>query len=242
MTDTIDPDIVPIGRAMGIKINEEDLKDTFNLDTIVELTKKFHGGKYVIGYDTKYVEKKHYHIHFYTIKATTKPAMKTFRSNVFKKKDPLLSKSFRYYAGQDLENASPTYWLSYATKETVHRAVGVEITPEMDVERGTALEIKKLKKVKSESLADKDSKKKKAREDMYNYINARMGNYVEKIEDKKYTEHSAFVELCCAYFMSVEKYGSMRLTFIRNYWLEYKCRYSNEKWNAEQVAHYISHF
>lgn len=231
-----------VGHPMGVKINEQDLKDDFNLDTIVELTKNFHGGKYVIGYDTQYVENKHYHIHWYTKKATSTSAMKTFRTNVFKKANPELSKSFRYYAGKDLPSASPTWWVSYAVKETVYRAVDIEITPEMNIERGTILEIKKLKKIKSESLADKDNEKKNARKDMYDYVNSRMPNYFEKIEDKKYTEYSAFVELCCEYFMSVEKYGSMRLTFIRNYWLEFKCRYSTEKWNAEQVAYYITHF
>uniref|UniRef100_UPI00404AAC16 hypothetical protein n=5 Tax=Pseudomonadati TaxID=3379134 RepID=UPI00404AAC16 len=233
---------LPLGHPMGVKINEQDLKDDFNLDTIVELTKTFHGGKYVIGYDTQYVENKHYHIHWYTIKTTNTNAMKTFRTNVFKKANPELSKSFRYYAGKDLPSASPTWWVSYAVKETVYRAVGIEITPEMDIERGTILEIKKLKKVKSETLADKDKEKKKNRHDMYEYVKYHFPNYYETILDGKMTEHAVFVELVVQYMISLDKYGGLRMTFIRNYWIEWKCKHSQEIWNPSQVAHYIQHF
>ncbi|WP_445772262.1 hypothetical protein, partial [Rheinheimera sp.] len=139
-------------------------------------------------------------------------------------------------------SASPTWWVSYAVKETVYRAVGIEITPEMDIERGTILEIKKLKKVKSETLADKDKEKKKNRHDMYEYVKYHFPNYYETILDGKMTEHAVFVELVVQYMISLDKYGGLRMTFIRNYWIEWKCKHSQEIWNPSQVAHYIQHF
>jgi len=229
---------IPIGHAMGVKINACDIKDYFNLDTIIECLEKFHGGEYVIGYDAKFVEKPHYHIHFFTKRETSTGAMKTFRSSVFKKKYPGLPTSFRYYPGKDVPTASPTWWLSYAIKETIVKVNNIVVTPEMEIERGTMLEIKKLKKVKSEALADKDKKKKDQKTEMFAWVVSKIALLME--ENPKYTEYDAFIELICSYFMSVEKYGSMRLTFIRNYWIEYKVAHSPfYKWLPKDVANYV---
>lgn len=71
-------DKIPKGFPLGIKVNQDELKEGLTLDKIIDLTKVYHGNHYVIGYDTLYVEKPHYHIHFLSAKETSENAMNFF--------------------------------------------------------------------------------------------------------------------------------------------------------------------
>lgn len=230
----------PIGFPMGIKVNEEDLVNGLSLEQLVELTELYHGGNYVIGFDTLYVEKKHYHIHWLSIKETSEGALKTFRSNVLKKKFPHLPRSFRLSFGKDLPSADPMYWISYAIKENVIRMVGYELTEQMRIDCKSHLEIKRLKSIKSEQKAVEQKQKQDFKDKMFLYVSQNMPETRQIGEEYYCREFDAFSVTVIEYMETVDKFGSMKLNFLRQYYTEFKMRHSPDRWKAVDVYKFIS--
>lgn len=168
---------VKVGHPMGFKFNVED---NIDIDKLLEISKVYHGDKYVIGRDDSYCQKPHYHIHFLCVKETSEGAMKTFRTNSIKKTFPNVTKSFRFYAGKDLPNADPEFWLAYAIKETQVKVSGFSITDEMLVAAKSHFQIKQMKQVKSESIEHEQKKKKEFRDKLFDWMDANTSTYLEK--------------------------------------------------------------
>lgn len=230
---------LPIGFPLGIKVNEEDLIHGMTVDSLIQLTKCYHGDTYVVGYDTLYVEKPHYHIHWFSVKETTEGAMKTFRSNVIKKKYPHISKSFRFYAGQDLPTADPGNWLAYCVKEKQIKVNNIEINDDILIQAKAHLEIKKLKKVHSEKKATEQKEKQDFKDKMFDYVSKNMPDYQSIGTEFYCNEQMAFEVTCIAYLMELKKCGSMKKLFLGQYYLEYKTYHSQEKWTPLDVYKYI---
>lgn len=230
----------PIGSPMGIKVNDESLVNGLTLDALILLTQCYHGGKYVIGHDSLYVEKPHYHIHWLSVKESSEGALKTFRSNSIKKKFPDLAKSFRIYYAKDIPSADPMYWISYALKETVVTLRGYEMTEQMRIDCKSHLEIKRLKSIKSEKLANDQKEKRDFKDKMYAYVTMNLPDIHHVCGEYYCKEYEAFCVTVIEYLASVEKYGSMKLTFLRQYYIEYKLKYCPDKWSAVDVFKFIS--
>lgn len=215
---------VPKGFPMGFKFNVED---NIDIDKLLEISKTYHGDKYVIGRDDNYCDKQHYHIHFFCVKETSEGAMKTFRSNTIKKTFPNIGKSFRFYTGKDLPSADPNMWLGYAIKENLIKVSGLEITDDIVVTAKSQLQIKQMKKVKSEEIKVKDKEKKEFKDKMFEYVNKEVPYYAVGDLLDKYDRPTeiAYKLLIVKYLKEQEKYGSMRRCFIDQYYLEYCCRY-----------------
>lgn len=156
---------VKLGDPMGIKVNDSELINGMTIQSLIELCQTYHGGKVIVGHDTLYCQQPHYHIHWFSVKETSEGAMKTFRSNVIKKKFPHISKSFRFYTGQDLPSAEKDIWLAYAIKETLVSS-DYSITEEIKVLAKSRFQIKQMKSVASEKKANDDKEKKDFREKM----------------------------------------------------------------------------
>lgn len=230
----------PIGFPMMIKVNEEDLVFGLTLDELVKLTRVYHGGKYVIGYDTLYVEKPHYHIHWFSVKETTDGAIKTFRSNVIKKKFPHIPRGFRFTHGKDLPSADPMHWICYAIKEKTIRVEGFDITDECKIRAASCLEIKRLKSIRSQKLAIEQKEKKDFKEKMFEYVKQNMPVTQQIGEEYYCREFDAFCVTVIEYMETVDKFGSMKLNFLRQYYTEFKMRHSPDKWKALDVYNFIS--
>lgn len=226
---------IPVGFPMGIKINLFDLQEGLSLEKLIELTNLYHGGKYVIGYDTLYVDEPHYHIHWFAVKETSSGALKTFRTNVIKKSYPHISKSFRLYTGQDIPSAEPYRWISYCIKETLIQSEGFEITEEIQVQAKASLEIKKCKKVKSEQKANDEKEKKEFKEKMFDFVLKNTPDYQDKYGEYYGDEETAVKVTIVQYLIDVSKFGSIKEHFIHQYYLEYKVNHAQEKWTAKQV-------
>lgn len=226
---------IPIGFPMGIKINLFDLKEGLSLEKLIELTNSYHGGFYVIGYDTLYVEEPHYHVHWFAVKETSSGALKTFRTNVIKKSYPHISKSFRIYSGQDIPSAEPFRWISYCIKETCIKSEGIEITEEIQVQAKADLEIKKLKKVRSEKKTIEEKEKKDFKEKMFQFVLMNAPDYQDKYGEFYGDEETAVKVTIVQFLMDVNKFGSIKEHFLHQYYLEYKANYAQEKWTALQV-------
>lgn len=230
---------IPVGFPMGIKVNKEELINGLTITELIKLTECYHGGVCVVGYDTLYVEKPHYHIHWFSNKETTEGAMKTFRSNVIKKKYPHISKSFRFYTGQDLPSAEKDNWLAYCIKETLIEANNIEVTDKMKVEAKAHLELKKLKKVHSEKKVAEQKQKQDFKDQMFEYVMKNMPDY-QSVGTQYYgNEQMAFEVTCISFLILKAKYGSMKKIFLNQYYLEYKTTHCQDKWDALQVYKYI---
>jgi hypothetical protein len=232
--------LIPIGFPLGIKVNQDELTEGLTLEKVIELTKVYHGNHYVIGYDTLYVEKPHYHIHFLSAKETSVNAMKTFRSNVIKKTFPHISKSFRFYTGQDLPSANVSNWFAYALKEQTQLISNIEVTEQMIIEAKSHLEVKKLKKIHSEKKSNDIKEKKEFKDKMYDYIKKTISNYDDKGDEYYGNEHLAFDVSCIKFLMDNEKYGSMKKLFLRQYYLEWKIKHSANRWTEIDIYKYIN--
>lgn len=215
---------IPVGFPLGIKVNAEELINGMDLSSIVQLTEVYHGGKYVIGYDTQYCEKPHYHIHFRAVKETSQNAMKTFRSNVIKKKFPHISRAFRLYAGQDLKDVNPDLWFAYCIKETQVEVSGYSITDDIKIQAKTQLEIKKLKNVHSQKKALEQKEKTEFKTDMFNYVRDSYVEYCKEEEldcDQYGLNKTAIRRLLIKYLVNHDRYGSLKKHYIQAYTLEY---------------------
>lgn len=232
-------DKIPKGFPLGIKVNVTDLINGLTLDKIIELTKVYHDNCYVVGYDTLYCEQPHYHIHFASAKETSEGAMKTFRSNVIKKQFPHISKSFRFYTGQDLPSADISNWYAYALKETAHLISNIKIDDNLLIEAKAHLEVKKLKKLHSEKKSNDIKEKKEFKEKMFEYVKTHIPNY-DDISDEYYGDEQKCFEIACIEFLiEHEKYGSMKKIFLTQYYLEWKVKHSSNKWTGEHIYKYL---
>lgn len=229
---------IPVGFPLGIKINLEDLSDELTLEHLVEQFKCYHQDKYVIGYDTLYVEKPHYHIHFLSAKDTSEGAIKVFRT-ALKKKYPHLPKSFRFYTGQDLPTANTQNWLAYCIKEKLIKANNIEVTDEMVIEAKSHLEVKRLKKIHSEKKVTEQKEKQDFKEKMFAYVLQHQPDYQSVGTPYYANEQKSFEVTCIKYLIENNKYGSIKKIFLGQYYLEYKTKYCSDKWDAEQVYNYL---
>lgn len=231
---------IPIGFPMGIKVNVEDLKEGLTVEKLVELSKVYHNNSYVVGYDTLYVDKPHYHIHFASAKETSEGAMKTFRSNVIKKAFPHISSSLRFYTGQDLPSADICNWYAYALKEQTYLISNIKVTEQMEIEGKSHLEVKKLKKIHSEKKNNDIKEKKEFKNKMFEYIKKHISNFDDKGDEYYGNEQLAFDISCIKFLMEEDKYGSMKKLFLRQYYLEWKIKHSSNRWTAEDIHKFIS--
>lgn len=219
---------IPVGFPMGFKFNVED---NIDIDKLVAISQVYHGDKYVIGRDTNYCEKQHYHIHFFSAKVTSQGAMKTFRSNVIKKEFPQINKSFRFYAGKDLPSADPNMWIGYAVKEEFVRSSGLEITEDILVAAKSQMQIKQMKKVKSETIVNQEKQKKEFKDNLLAYVKEHLEKYMG---DKEYE----YIEECIVQFlMDNERYGSIKCGIIDTYYL--MCVVKLKHWTSSQVLNYV---
>lgn len=231
---------LPIGFPLGVKINEDELINGLTIDELIKITKTYHNDRYVVGYDTLYCEKPHYHIHFFSCKETSVGALKTFRTTNLKKKYPHISKAFRLYAGQDLPSANPENWLSYCIKETTFKVNNIEVSDSMIIEAKTHLEVKKLKKVHSEKKKVIENEKKDFKEKMFDYVKQNIQDYQDKENEYYGREQDAFFVSVIDYLETLGKYGSMKMFLLRQYYLEYKSKHSQERWTAKDILLYIN--
>lgn len=213
------------GFPLGIKVNDEDLIEGLTLEALIEITKVYHGDHYVIGHDTLYCQKPHYHIHFYSVKDTSVGAMKTFRSNVIKKKFPHISKSFRFYTGQDLEGVNPALWLAYCIKENLVSNSMLEITDEIRIQAKAQLQVKQLKDVHSQKKAIEQKEKQDFKEKMLEYVRHNYLDYIKQYPEleTKYGNISPTVvrRLIIKHLVQENKFGSIKKHILQQYVLEY---------------------
>lgn len=225
---------------IGFKINKSSFDKIPNAD-IYEIADRFntyHKGKYVIGYDSAYCEQSHYHIHFWSSKKVTKGALKTFRQDVLKLHYKSLAKGDKLYLGQEIEyNDENSYcWEGYALKETIINISGYTDEEKKNIEThsGVQLGIKKLKKVKSDSIADADKKKKQFKDGLFEYLETQYRSFIndhwEELKDTLLLENKS--DLCDTdyrilgymivnYLMDNDKYGSIMKIHISRYLKEY---------------------
>lgn len=234
---------IPKGFPLGFKINEDELTNGLTIDKLIELTKCYHGDKYVVGKDTLYCDKTHYHIHFYSNKNTTKDAMKTFRTNKIKKEFPHIGKSFRFYTGQDLKDVNPELWLAYCIKETQVKVSGFSITDDILIQAKAQLQVKQLKNVHSQKKALDDKAKKDFKTQMLEYVRDKYSDFVKTgfLKDAGF-DNGVFQPrpvraLLIRYLKEQAKYGSLKKHFLDAYVLEFMCVYAN--WGEQEIEMYI---
>lgn len=232
---------VKVGFPMGLKVNDDELINGLTLEELVDILTTYHGGSYVIGHDTKYCQKPHYHIHFFSVKDTSDGAMKTFRSDKIKKKFPHISKALRFYTGQDLKDANPNSWIGYAIKETQIKVSGLTITDEILIEAKTQLNIKMLKDIHSQKKEIEDKEKKDFRTKIMTYIRDKYNDYVrEKFPDdfKSGIFEYRYVRLLLIKFLREEgKYGTLKKHYLDQYALQFMCEYDN--WTEVDIEKFI---
>lgn len=234
---------VKVGDPMGFKVNVESISDEVVLSSLVASLSTYHGGQYVMGLDTMYCDKKHWHIHWFAKKEVTANALKVFR-NSLKKKYDCLGKADKLYTGQDLPSADKDYWIAYAIKEMnephgIWSTTDIEITPRIKTLAASILESKRQKKVISEKKANEEKDKLDEREKMYAYVIQNLPDYQSIGSDYYGDEQMAFECTVIKYKMTQSKFGCIKKHFLAQYYLEYKCHYAQEKWNELQVYKYI---
>jgi len=174
---------VKIGSPMGFKVN---IGERVDLNVLVDDLKTYHGGKYIIGKDTMFIDTPHYHIHWFSVKVVTAGALKTFRSTLTKKLT-WLTKSDKLYTGQEIDSADPDRWLAYCIKEELISVTGYEVTDKIEILRKASLENKRQNKVYSEKKAVIEKEKKDFKNKMLEndeFKRQRMNNYdyVSKVQ------------------------------------------------------------
>lgn len=223
---------------IGVKINEEDL-NLVSLERIIELTKFYHKGRYVIGKDTtmqsqvKGKQKPHYHIHFHYDNLLTKNALSAYRTKHFKSLN--VPRSFKLYFGQDLPNANPLAWMGYALKEEVIKIEGYDETEltKIDVEKQSQNQIKKLKLIHHEKKTIVENEKKEFKHKLYTYIEEQWNEASRIVEAElqkgnsiwAHNDYSYFVILYSKFYYIEERITSMQPTRMDNLYREYKVKY-----------------
>lgn len=224
-----------IGSPLGFKVNDSERLD---LDALVKALECYHGNKYVIGFDKSFVDTPHYHIHFHTVKAVTSNALKVFRSTLGKKFD-WLTRADKFYTGQDLESADPLRWIAYAIKENVTSVTGYDLTDELKVLAKASLENKRQKKVISEKKANDEKEKKDYRAQLFNFVKENFPDTKSSGSEYYCDEYGAFCDTVIQFWINNEKFGSVKNTFLRQYYIEYKCKYSDDKWSPREIRKFI---
>lgn len=236
--------IVPKGFPMGIKINDDELVEGCTLDAIIELSKVYHDNCYIIGHDISLCDKPHYHIHWFACKETSEGAMKVFRSSVLKKKFPHLSKSFRFYTGQDLPDADPICWYAYAVKEQMIKIEGSLFADQMErleIERSVQNKNKQLKRVHSQKKAVEDKEKRDYKNRLFADIQKTMPDWQTAGGEFYMKEFKAFRVSLYKFAIAENRFGSLKPALIRQYYLEYKTtRCPVElRWTEEDVDRFL---
>lgn len=224
---------------IGIKVSQSTVCDIDVLFGIAAALKTYHNGMYVIGRDSNYCESPHYHIHFWSSKNVSKDAIKTFKcKNLVKPFN--LKRTDKIYTGKDLPSADKIAWLGYAVKEEIITIDGFpdDIKSQIIHHAGVQLDIKKLKKVKSETIQEQLKEKKQFKDKMFGYIKDEYVSFCIKNEDYlsgKYDTKSGVVIpaddryiikcMIVQFLMDNDKYGSIRKVFIDNYYKEYCGKY-----------------
>lgn len=203
----------PIGTPMGFKLIASDVDESRTLEKYVDLFSAYHGGKYIVGYDSQLCDSPHYHIHWHSIKEISENAKKTFRAEI--KKAMFISNASKLYFGKDIPDADPECWLAYAVKEQQVLCT-VDVSDGFNSKIGTQLEIKKLKKIKSQSIESDKKVKEEFKDKLFAFVKENLaldynGNLVS----------SSIREAIVMFLLKEEKYGSLQPRFIRQYELEY---------------------
>lgn len=230
---------VIVGSPMGFKVNICSELNGVVLNSLIKSLEVYHGGSYVVGKDTLFGVKPHYHIHWYSVKDVSESAIKVKR-NSLGKEFSWLTKSDKIYTGQDLESANPNQWLAYAIKEKLVENKGIEITAEIEKLASVSLETKRQKKVYSEKKALDEKEKKEFKFKMFDSIKKDFPD-LESYGSEYYgaNEEDVFYELCIGYLMSNSKYGSMKMNFLRQWYIEFKSEHSNDKWSNKDILKFI---
>lgn len=226
-----------IGSPLGFKVN---ISSELKLDDIVDAFSVYHGGKYVIGKDTSFIDTPHYHIHFLCVKDVTMNALKVFRTTLGKK-ITYLTKADKIYSGQDIPSADSERWFAYALKEEIVKIEGISHTPTLEVLRKSAFENKRQNKVYSEKKTNELKEKKDRKAKMFEYVKMHIENYDDKNNELYYgNEKLAFQVAVVDYFKSVDMYGAMKSHFLNQYWLEWKSKHSANLWTTLELVNYIN--
>lgn len=209
---------VTVGSPMGFKVNNEDLNDTLTLTVLIEALKVYHHGQYVVGYDTLFVDKPHYHIHWASAKSVAEGSIKVFRSTLGKKY-PSLTKADKLYTGQDLPSANPIHWLAYAVKEEIVDLSTIPITDELKIIAKSCLENKRQQKVASEKYENIKKEKQDFKNKMLQYVQSRYQEVEIPLihQQSGFHKHYVIHSLVVKFLLEEEKYGSLKKHFIDSY-------------------------
>lgn len=216
---------------VGLKINESVLNEladkkgvlpSMMLMEIANWFKVHHEGVFAIGRDSKYCQQPHFHIHFETtanenaVKAQKSKKIKELQDNGFETG----GRTTKLYIPKDIEGASPFVFLAYSCKEEIVYAPKVYLdNPEFNTQRLARLEVKKLSYVKSQMLTEKTKEKKEFKEEMFEYIKEKSKYFEDEHDNELY--YVAMVE----YLIKQEKYGSLKMCFLKTWFLEYSSKY-----------------
>lgn len=241
MFNSHDPDIMELLEKqskwvtpMGFKIDleEYDNQEEYDFEKLIEKLKTYHNGVYVVGKDTQFCDRPHFHIHWWTTKAVTKGACKTFRSTHFK----CFGRKSKMYLGQDLPSSDKYQWLGYAIKEHLCTWSGFSNNEKEAITETarTQKEIKLLKKIHSEKKSSEEKIKKDFKLKILDYVNKNYHIYCDQngyeYEDGENIKVIRILIIAC--ICENEKYGSLRQHHIKSYVLQYLiiyCQYTYEK-------------
>lgn len=195
----------------------------------------YHGGKYVVGKDTTYCNKPHYHIHFHSIKEISDGTLRTFRSEKFKPYN--VTKSFRLYFGQDLPSADPQLWLGYALKETQVLISGLSITDDIMAHAKSQLQIKQMKAVHSEKKKVDADEKKEFKEQMYEEVYKRymLNPHIDNYGMVTYWPRD-IQPIIIDYLIEHNKVGSIKKHFYDSYYIGFMICKCN--WKGKDIYEY----
>lgn len=226
---------------IGLKINFKTIHDLSGqsafevIELIAAEMKTYHKGRYVIGHDTLYCDQPHFHIHMWSDKKVTMDALKQFKAKKLREKYNL-TKSDKIYLGKDLPSADKLAWEGYACKEKMlihHGYTEFEISEILRL-AGTQLEIKRLRKIKSESLEHAQKEKQQFRDKMFNWIKDNYEDYVSKNRQQlsshvdesslEYGGRMPFVvkAMIVQFLINNEKFNSLSTGIVNKYYMQFQ--------------------
>lgn len=157
---------------VGLKVNVSDLTETLGITEILNLLKKhIDNDMYVVGYDTLFVDKPHYHIHF---RSKSDPKQLTN----WKQKNLKLGRACKLYHAKEYKSNDDNVWYGYAVKENI-----IEIGKNIDfdaveVSRKVQMEIKTLKNHHTQKEKYKQEEKITFRNTLFKYIDENVKNNI----------------------------------------------------------------
>lgn len=152
--------------GVGLKVNKDVLEQSGKtLDDIVNIFKTYYlNGEYALGYDTLYVEKPHYHLHFWTDAPM---------ANISKQKSKMMinfGRTTKLSQARDIPNANPDLWFAYAVKENIiHIPLRLD-TPDFHALRLSQLEIKKMMYAHKQKKNEIKKEKQTFDDEMFEFI------------------------------------------------------------------------